>query len=137
MLNLQNPSLIKDVEVSTNFNSCEILMKHINKEKSKLRRYNTYTLTLMDFTTNFDANDVAVKLQTFIRKSDSVFACGDKIYIFFPFTRYDSKLKEKIENKVLTHLRNEFKKEVKFITTKFYGFEYNPKLRDEEFPLIS
>lgn len=128
---------VQDEKNGANGNSCEQLIEHIEEEKSKLRRYNTYTMTLMDFSANLDADEVVSKLRTFVRKSDRVFTCKNKVYIFFPFTRYDSTLKSKIENRVLTHLQSEFEKEVKFVTTKFYGFKYDPELRDEEFPLIS
>jgi|GEM_PF-6068829 len=116
---------------------CEHLKDTIEEELSKLRRYNTYSLTLMEFSINLDAHKVSEKLKEFVRKSDRVHTCNNKLYLFFPFTRYNSSLKEKIENRVLTHLQGQFDKEVKFITTKFYGFKYDPELRDEEFPIIN
>ena len=126
-----------DVQSTYSPNLANQLIEYIEEEKSKLRRYNTYSMTLMDFSVNLDGDEVAKKLKTFLRKSDRVFTHKNKVYIFFPFTRYDTALKSKIENRVLTHLQSEFEKEVKFITTKFYGYKYDPELRDEEFPLIS
>ncbi|MGM0622629.1 MAG: hypothetical protein ACQESH_01280 [Campylobacterota bacterium] len=115
---------------------CTGLKRHIEEEISKLRRYSSYTLTMMDFTLNLEPDLVAQKLQTFVRKSDRVFICNSKVYLFFPFTQDGPQIRQKIENRILTHLEGEFDKEVKFITMKFNGYKYDPELKDEEFPLI-
>ncbi|MGM0533512.1 MAG: hypothetical protein ACQERK_03340 [Campylobacterota bacterium] len=115
---------------------CDALHEHIEEEISKLKRYNTYSVTHMNFTMNLDAVDVAKKLKDFVRKSDRVFACKHKVYIFFPFTKDSHSIRQKIEKRILNHLQGEYDKEVKFITVKFQGFKYDPELNIDLFPKL-
>jgi hypothetical protein len=114
----------------------EGLSEHIEEEISKLKRYNTYSVTHMNFTMNLDAEDVAAKLKNFVRKSDRVFACKHKVYVFFPFTKDSQAIRQKIEKRILNHLSSEYEKEVKFITVKFQGFKYDPELNIDLFPKL-
>ena len=134
--NASSASVPQSVSSSHGSGDCHFLKTCIDEEISKLRRYNTYSLTLMDFTLNLDADMVAKDLEEFVRKSDRVFVCRNKIYIFFPFTKDSSEVRKKIEKRIFTHLQAEHGDDVRLITVKFRGFVYDPELKPEEFPAI-
>ncbi len=110
---------------------CTFLESHIDEEVSKLQRYSSYGVTLMNFSMNADPADILHELRDFIRKSDRIFVCEDKVYIFFPFIQDDQNTRIKIENRIVGHLEKQLKKKLQFTNLKFQRFEYDPQFKRE------
>jgi len=86
----------------------EFFSQTIKTEINRVERYEDYSFCLVILTLEHAPSNLKSSLQTFIRKSDSVYIFNNTIYIIFPFLHVDDSFKDKINKKLVEYIESSY-----------------------------